>query len=67
MERLTRDIPKFLDNSRVISPENKQWWAINFFANENKTYSNTERVDESQKTWLLDDLRVVKFRRAAAC
>ena len=66
MERLKRDIPKFLDNSRVISPENKQWWA-NLFANKNKTYSNTERVDESQKTWLLDDLRVLKFGRATAC
>ena len=52
MERQKRDIPKFLDNSRVISPENKQWWS-NFFANENKTYSNAELVDVSKRSGYL--------------
>ena len=65
MERLKRDILKFLDNSRVISPENKQWWA-NFFTNEKKTYCNAEQVDASQKSWLLDDLRAMKFGRPTA-
>lgn len=66
MERLKKDIPKFLDNSRVISSENKRWWA-NFFAKENETYSSAEDVGDSQKTWLLDDLKVLKFGRAATC
>jgi hypothetical protein len=40
MDCLKKDIPKFLNNSPVISSENKQWWG-NCFANVNFTYSST--------------------------
>ena len=58
MERLKKDIPKFLNNSRVISTEKKEWWA-DFFARSEQTYS-AETNGDSQ-TWLLDDLKKVKF------
>ena len=58
MERLKRDIPKFLDNSRVITDAQKSWWT-EFFANAGDTYGNGP---EKTSTWLLDDLQVIKNR-----
>ncbi len=57
MDRLRRDIPKFLDNSRVISGESKVWWA-DFFNRASEIYSPHK---EQPKTWLLDELKMLKF------
>ena len=57
MDRLQRDIPKFLDNSRVISGEAKAWWA-DFFNRASDIYSPHK---EQPKTWLLDELKMLKF------
>ena len=57
MDRLQRDIPKFLDNSRVISGEAKAWWA-DFFNRASEIYSPHK---EQPKTWLLDELKMLKF------
>ena len=58
MERLKRDIPKFLDNPRVVTDIQKSWWN-EFFANAEKTYSIGP---EKSPAWLLDDLLVIKKR-----
>ncbi|XP_028417597.1 uncharacterized protein LOC114542047 [Dendronephthya gigantea] len=57
MERLRRDIPKFLDNSRVIKEEHKDWWG-NFFEQVDVVYCNMAK--EKPVTWLLDELRLLK-------
>ena len=61
MERLKRDIPKFLVNSRVTTCDDKKWWA-KFFQEEHETYSG---VQPTSTTWLLDDLKLVKSRQTA--
>ena len=52
-----RDIPKFLDNSRVISGEAKAWWA-DFFNRASEIYSPHK---EQPMIWLLDELKMLKF------
>jgi hypothetical protein len=57
MERLRKDIPKFLNNSRMITTEAKEWWN-DFLASALDTYSSEI---EKPATWLLDELRLLKF------
>lgn len=61
MERLQRDIPKFLNNSRVIKIEHKEWWN-NLFEQADVIYGMAK---EKPATWLLDELRFLKFRHGA--
>ena len=57
MERLRKDIPKFLNYSRVISSTAKAWWE-DFFSRASTIYSSNK---EKLKSWLLDELKLVKF------
>ena len=58
MGRLKRDIPKFLDNSRIITDAQKSWWE-DFFSNCDTTYG---MGPEMSPTWLLDEVAMVKKR-----
>jgi hypothetical protein len=58
MERLKRDIPKYIDNSRVVTDAQRLWWA-EFFANSAETYGVGPA---KSSTWLLDDLQLIKKR-----
>jgi hypothetical protein len=58
LERLRRDIPKFLKNSRVINEEQKEWWQT-FFEKADEMYGTP--VASGRVTWLLDDLKLIKF------
>ena len=60
MERLKKDIPKFLDNSRIVSNDHKAWWH-NFFSEADTIYSADM---EKPSTWLLNELKLIKFRSA---
>ena len=62
MDRLRQDIPKFLDNSRAITTEAKKWWD-DFFASAPQTYTSEP---ETPTTWLLDELKFLKFGSASA-
>lgn len=56
LERLRRDIPKFLDNSRIITIEQREWWQ-NWFDNAETVYGPGP---PKPNTWLLDDLKSMK-------
>lgn len=58
MDRLKRDIPKFLNNSRIITEDQKHWWN-EFFEKSNETY---HAETNKSRTWLLDELKLVKSR-----
>ena len=55
-ERLKRDIPKFLDNSRVITEQQRRWWS-EFFEKSHQTYQSET---PKSTTWLLDELKHLK-------
>ena len=55
-DRLKKDIPKFFENSRVISTEQKQWWDT-FFKNVTKTYNVSPK---KPVLWLLDEVQHLK-------
>ena len=57
LERLKRDIPKFLDNSRIITPEQCEWWQI-WFSNAPKVYGPGPPKPDR---WLLDELKEKKI------
>ena len=59
MERLKRDIPRFLDNSRIITADQRLWWR-QFFERSKEIYQ-AEILNQSS-TWLLDELKLVKSR-----
>jgi hypothetical protein len=58
IERLKRDIPKYIDNSRVVTEAQRSWWA-EFFANSAETYGVGPA---KSSTWQLDDLQLTKKR-----
>lgn len=58
LDRLRKDIPKFLNNSRVISTEQKEWWDT-FFENALETYQVSP---EKPSWWLLDEVKHLKAR-----
>ena len=58
IERLKRDIPKYIDNSRVVTEAQRSWWA-EFFANSAETYGVGPA---KSSTWQLDDLHLTKKR-----
>jgi hypothetical protein len=59
MERLKRDIRKFLDHSRIITADQRLWWSQ--FFERSKVIYQTEILNQSS-TWLLDELKLVKSR-----
>ena len=59
--RLKADIPKFLDNSRAFSENDKEWWR-KFFATREQFYA----PQEQPATWFLDQLVQIKRRQQAA-
>ena len=58
MQRLRRDIPRFLNSSRVITEVQKEWWE-NLFKDADVIYN---REPNKPSSWLLDDVRVIKAR-----
>ena len=59
MERLKRDIRKFLDHSRIITADQRLWWSQ--FFERSKVIYQAEILNQSS-TWLLDELKLVKCR-----
>ena len=65
MERLRMDVPTFFSHSRIISVENKEWWN-NFFSQAIKTLSTVVSTNNDKPTtWLLDELKFLKFGHAS--